>query len=161
MYSHRIDLAITTCEQHIKGLDPEKTLNNEIEIYLVSGLVLLIVSEYEVHLESLFIRRADMCGDSHASSYIRNSLCNFFRSPDLGKINETLKRFDESYRKIFWGKIENSPHKAAWDSLMIARHAIVHKKSTLSLTFRELKENYTLTKEVILNVERALGLTAA
>jgi len=123
-----------------------------------SRLVLLIVSEYEEYLESLFVKRAALCGDGHAANFIRIALSQAFRSPDLKKINETLKRFDEGCKNAFLGAIENTVHHAAWDSLMVARHAIVHKKGSLNLTFRELKEKYPLTKEVINNVEKALGL---
>lgn len=54
--------------------------------------------------------------------------------------------------------IENSPEHAAWDSLMKARHAVVHKKGNLNLTFRELSQKYPLTKQVIANVEAVLGV---
>ncbi|MCF7970286.1 MAG: hypothetical protein K9L22_03855 [Methylococcaceae bacterium] len=132
--------------------------DKELETYLVSGLVVLIISEYEEYLESLFIKRAEKCGDTHASNYIKIALSQKFRSPDLKKINETLKRFDSSYKEEFSSEIENSPSHAAWDSLMKARHAVVHKKGSLNLTFRELKINYSLTKEIIKRVETVLGL---
>lgn len=108
----------------------------------------------------MFIKRAEACGDICASNYIRSSLNQKFRSPDLGKIHDNLKRFDESYLLSFKQEIENSAHHAAWDSLMKARHAVVHKKGQLNLTFRELKQNYLLTKDVISNVESSLGLQA-
>lgn len=121
----------------------------------------LIVSEYEEYLESLFVRRAERCGDGHVSNFVKNSLSHKFRSPDLGKINETLKRFDESYREGFTQEIENSQNHAAWDSILKARHAVVHKQGQLNLTFRELKEKYILTKEIIKSVESVLGFGTA
>ena len=53
--------------------------------------------------------------------------------------------------------IENSPEHAAWDSLMKARYAVVHKKGSLNLTFGELIQKYPLTKRVITRVETVLG----
>lgn len=59
---------------------------------------------------------------------------------------------------MFSQEITNSPEHAAWDSLMKARHAVVHKKGSLNLTFGELLENYSKTKKVIQTVESTLGV---
>lgn len=153
----RIDSAIAICDQHIKKFDPESISDKEVETYLVSGLVTLIISEYEEYLETLFSTRADRCGDLCVSNYVKKTLNQKFRSPDLGKINETLGRFDKAYKDDFKKEIENSRHHAAWDSIMKARHAVVHKKGQLNMTFRELKEAYALTKTIIDNVELVLS----
>ena len=91
MFYQRIDNAIETCRQHVGGLDPTNLKDKELETYLVAGLVVLIVSEYEDYLEAVFSKRADLCGDAHAANYIKKTLSQKFRSPDLSKINETLK----------------------------------------------------------------------
>jgi RiboL-PSP-HEPN len=160
MSSHylRIESALETCKNHVRSLDPTDMADKELETYLVAGLVVLIVSEYEEYLELLFGKRAEMCGDNFASNYIKKNLSKLFRNPDLNKIHNALKNFDESYLLCFRREIENSPSHAAWDSLIKARHAIVHKAGPLNLTFHELMANYPLTKDVIRNVESALGL---
>lgn len=159
MIHQRIESALSTCQKHVNELDPTDVYHMEMQTYLVAGLVVLIVSEYEEYLEELFIKRAEQCGDIHATNFIRATLSQKFRSPDLSKINETLNRFDSSCKKSFQGSVENSPAHAAWDSLMKARHAVVHKKGSLNLTFHELVSNYQLTKEIILNVENSLSVT--
>jgi hypothetical protein len=126
----------------------------------VAGLVVLIVSEYEDYLEAVFSRRADLCGDEYAANYIKKNISQKLRSPDLSKINSTLSQFDGAYKTSFLGNIENSPEHAAWDSLMKARHAVVHKKGNLNMTFGELCQKYPLTKTVILNLENVLGVTS-
>lgn len=156
-----IDNALNTCARHLKALDPTDFSNSEVETYLVGGLVVLIVSEYEDYLESAFIRRAEMCGDICAINFIRNTLSQKFRSPDISKITTTLKNFDVALNEEFRSDIQDSPEMAAWDSLMKARHAVVHKKGSLKLTFRELMENYEKTKKVITTVENTLGLSKA
>lgn len=158
MFYQRIDNALDICNEHINNLDPTNIKDKELETYLVAGVVILIVSEYEGYLESLFVKRAEQCGDSHATNYIKKTLSQKFRSPDLSKIFETLNRFDSSYKESFKGIVENSPEHAAWDSLMKARHAVVHKKGNLNITFRELKENYALTKNIIRYVESTLNI---
>lgn len=159
-FYQRIDNAIETCRQHVSGLDPTNIKNKELETYLVAGLVVLIVSEYEDYLESVFSKRADLCGDEHAANYIKKTLSQKFRSPDLSKINETLNRFDGTYKVSFLDNIENSPEHAAWDSLMKARHAVVHKQGSLNLTFGELCQKYPLTKSIISKVENVLGVAS-
>lgn len=158
MFYQRIENAIDTCNEHVSTLDPTNIKDKELETYLVAGLVVLIVSEYEDHLESVFVKRAEKCGDEHATNYIKKTLSQKFRSPDIGKINETLNRFDSLYKISFLGAVENSPEHAAWDSLLKARHAVVHKKGNLNLTFGELKEKYALTKKIISSVEATLGV---
>lgn len=160
MFYQRIENALDTCSEHVSNLDPTDIKDKELETYLVSGLVVLIVSEYEEHLESVFVKRAEQCGDEHATNYIKKMLSQKFRSPDLSKINETLNRFDSSYKQSFLGAVENSPEHAAWDSLLKARHAVVHKKGNLNLTFGELKEKYPLTKQIISSVEATLGVNS-
>jgi hypothetical protein len=152
----RIENALDICESHINNLDPTDIKDKELETFIVAGLVILIVSEYEEYLESIFIQRAEECGDTYVSNYIRKTLSQKFRSPDLSKITETLKRFDTTYQQSFSNDITNSPQHAAWDSLLKARHAIVHKKGNLKLTFLELKNNYPLTKQVIQSVQTIL-----
>lgn len=159
-FYQRIDNAIEICRQHVSGLDPTNIKDKELETYLVAGLVVLIVSEYEEYIESVFSKRADLCGDEHAANYIKKTLSQKFRSPDLSKINETLNRFDGTYKVSFLDNIENSPEHAAWDSLMKARHAVVHKKGSLNLTFGELCQKYPLTKVVISNIENVLGVSS-
>lgn len=159
MHYQRIENALQICSDHLSGLDSMDLKNKELETYIVSGLVVLIVSEYEEYLEGIFGIRAKKCGDLHVENFIRQALSRNFRSPDLGKINEQLKRFDNSCKVAFMRQVENSQHHAAWDSIMKARHAIVHKQGDLKLTFGELLKNYALTKVVINEVEAALGLT--
>lgn len=153
----RIENALSIASEHIQGLDQSDLADKELETYLVAGLVVLIVSEYEEYLEFLFVKRAENCGDTHVANYIKKALSQKFRSPDLSKINETLGRFDTTIRDAFKSTVENSPHHAAWDSIMKARHAVVHKKGSLNLTFRELEANYQLTKHVIAEVESVLS----
>ncbi|MEL4363400.1 HEPN domain-containing protein [Shewanella algae] len=157
LYS-RIESALNTCRSHVGRLDPTDIKDKELETYLVGGLVVLIVSEYEDYLESVFVRRAEKCGDPCATNYIKRTLAQKFRSPDLSKITNTLQLFDTAYNDEFKNEITNSPEHAAWDSLMKARHAVVHKKGALNLTFRELLENYDKTKKVIKKVESTLGV---
>ena len=154
----RIESAIKLCIEHVREIDTESPDIPELESYLVAGLVLLIVSEYEELIENLFIKRAAQCGDPEVVNYIRSMINQKFRSPDLSKITETLGRFGGSYKDLFSHSVFNTEDHAAWDNIMKARHAVVHKRSTLNLTLRELQWSYPKTKTVIANLEKALGV---
>lgn len=155
-----IENAINTSESFIDSLDSENITHMEVQTHIVSGLIMLIISEYELHFENLFNQRASRCGDSYVCNYIKKSLSRNFRSPDLGKINETLQRFDTSYQETLIAYQNNNPQvKSAWDSLMRARHYIVHKQGNLQITFTDLKQYYTLSKAMIDTVEQILGIT--
>lgn len=149
--------AINTTEQFIKTLDSTDINHIEIQTHIVSGLVLLIVSEYENHFEHLFNQRASKCSDTYVCNYIRKALNNNFRSPDISKVNETLKRFDVSYQqKLLSYQDQNPQIKNSWDSLMKARHYFVHKQGNIQVTFLDLKIIYQNTIQMINAVENIL-----
>jgi len=154
----RIDAALGACGKQIAALDPADADSLEIETGLLSHLIVLVVSEYEVFLEGAFGIRADRCGDPHVASYVRNQLERRFRSPDLGKVNETLGAFGSVYVAAFRAAVENTPEHAAWDNLIRARHAIVHRQGTLNMTFREFTSAYPSSVRVIDHLLASLGI---
>lgn len=154
----RIDSALENCEAHLKSIDVPEPLLVELESYLVSAMTALIVAEYEQFIETLFSRRGDLCGDNHVANFVRSQIARKFRSPDLGKLNETLGWFGQDYRTNFSRANENTPEHAAWDNIMKARHAVVHRQGTINLTLRELRVSYALTKNVLDRLVLTLGL---
>ena len=154
----RIDSALEACRIHLKVLnETDEALAVEVETHIVSALVVLIVSEYEVFIEDAFGKRSDQCGDTHVANYVHSQLAKRFRSPDLSKVNDVLKSFGQDYRKSFFTDVENTPEHAAWDNIMRARHAIVHRQGSMNLTFLELTKSYDQTKIVIDKLVRTLG----
>lgn len=154
----RIDAALAACTKHISALDPGDDHSLEIETGLLSHLIVLTVSEYEVFLEEAFGTRADRCADAHVASYVRKQLDRRLRNPDLGKINEQLAAFGADYVATFRAAVENSPEHAAWDNLIRARHSIVHKQGSLNMTFREFTAAYPSSLRVMQHLLAALGI---
>ena len=154
----RIENAISCCELHIRITDNGDPKVLEIHSYLVYSVVLIIISEYEVLIERLFAGRANNCGDEHIASYVRKQLNRKFRSPDISKINQTLGDLGQDYLDTFKSAIENTEFHAAWDNIMRARHAIVHKQGTCNLTFNELITSYQKTKQLLTELVKVLGL---
>jgi RiboL-PSP-HEPN len=154
----RIENAIAICKSHLDSIDINNPDLIEIETYIVSALILIIASAYEDLIERLFGERATKCGDNHVSSYVQSTISQKFRSPDLGKIAEVLSKFGSDYRESFHNNIMNTEAHAAWDNIMKARHAIVHKRGNLNITFRELEITYPKTISVINELKNVLGI---
>jgi hypothetical protein len=155
---YKIDNAIEICKFHLNSIDIETPNLIEIESYIVSALILLIVSEYEELIEKIFSDRAYLCGDNYVSSFVNATISQKFRSPDLNKITDILGKFGSDYREQFSKNIINTEAHAAWDNILKARHSIVHKKGSLNITFRELTLTYPKTKKVIEELNMTLGL---
>ena len=166
MHFQQIDAAMTICRKH-KSESQAAGLNSfemkEIEHYLLRAMVLLIISHYEQYIEKLFIKRAEKAGDPEIRSMIAKFLGNKFRSPDLGKINDMLKALSMSCHANFQVQIQSKQPqvKASWDSLMTARHAIVHgaNGAPISLTWTDLEKDYQQSTRVLQALANALGLT--
>lgn len=114
----------------IAALGFNTTYLAEIENLVVRAIVLLMVSEYEEYIEKLFIKRAAKTKDQHIHNFFVKHMDRKFRNPNLGKMNEMLGQMGGAYRQTFQDRVEiKSPHlKASWDSIITARHAIVHKR---------------------------------
>ncbi|MBF0474226.1 MAG: hypothetical protein HQK59_00125 [Deltaproteobacteria bacterium] len=158
MFAVPLQNAINTCLQHVQSLPDDDSASPELEAYLVAGVVLLIVSEYEALIESMFQKRADKCNDPHISSYVRAMIAQKFRSPDLSKITDTLARFGQDYKETFNSRMLNTESHMAWDNIMKARHAVVHRKGTLNLTLHELNNTFPKTLSIIVELETVLGI---
>jgi len=151
-----LEESMKTCLQVLDSLDGGARV--EIEAYLVSGFIVSIISQYEKLIEDLVYQRARQCGDIPVSNYVKKSLVRAFRSPDLNKINDLLKSFDQTYYRTFVDRIENSEYHAAWDNIMRNRHGVVHGGSTLTMTLTELIPTYRKSRHVMVELKAALCL---
>ena len=156
----KLEKMVDVCKAHHSALNPADPDFHELEFIIVSGLVLQIISEYESMIEDLFIDRASLCSDPHVENFVRVMISEKFRSPDIGKITEILGKFGRDYRSNFENNVLNTDLHAAWDNIMRARHAIVHQKGTLQLTFNELITSYPKTKTIFSCLRGALTLPA-
>ena len=154
----RIEDTLATCDAYLRAHDQDDPRRYEIEAYLVAYVVVLIVSEYEELLLSLFSARADMCGDAHVASYLKSRIQRAFTSPKLSKIKDSLRQCGSDYHDTFWSVVENTEHEDAWGNLINARHTVVHKSGNQQLTWRELKKNYAESKEIFRALIFTLGL---
>lgn len=123
-----------------------------------------MVSEHEEFIEKLFVKRAAKTNDRHIQSFFEGHMDKKFRSPNLGKINEMLGQMGADYRQVFRQRVEtNDPQlKASWDSILTARHAIVHKENAgaINLTWQDLESAVIKTGSVLDALADTLQLTA-
>lgn len=127
------------------------------EFLVTSGMIMAIVSEIEVHFEKSFCELAVRTGNKDFEGFVRKFVAKKFRSPDLSKIKEFCLAFDRRRHNAFWDEVEDTPRKAAWDNLLIARHYIVHRdRQNFNMTLRELKATWPLISETVEAVDAAL-----
>ena len=119
-------------------------------------MVVRIVSEYEAALERVFAERGHRSGDQEVGSFFARSIERRFRSPDLSKIHTMLQQMSVPLRDSFMASYSDQA-KAAWDNMMRARHAVVHRNGTLQLTLMELHHIVPLTQSVIDELLNILG----
>jgi hypothetical protein len=145
-----IDLQIKDAQTEIKKyIKNNYEYLEKIKLHYLRSLVLLIVSEYEIIIEKIFILRAMACKDTMLINYIKNQMDKKFRSPDLSKIIDILGKFDDTLKISFKQKIIDTPLHNRWDNLLKARHCIVHQQGSLNITYDELILSYKETKKII------------
>ncbi len=128
--------------QSAPGVDYAKHL-------VTQGLVVLTVSEFEQHIEQTFKKRAQLCGDIAVANFVEKMLHETLRSPDLSKILSVLGKFEDSRRVTMKSKVENNAVHVAWDNIMKARHAAVHKKSVFQMTLEEFVTTMPTAEKVL------------
>lgn len=154
-----LDLQIHSSQREIEIYTKNncKYLDN-IKLCYLKSLVLLIVSEYEIIIEKIFYLRARECKDTILANFVKTQINNKFRSPDISKITNILKMFDDHLSNVFLQTINNTPAHAKWDNLLRARHHIVHRQGNLNLSYEELISSYEMTKKIILELASILNV---
>lgn len=149
----------------IAGFGLNATQLAEIENHVLRSVLLLIMSEYEEYIEKLFVKRAAKTNDQHIHRFFVKWMDRRFRNPNLGKMTEILGDMGGTYCQSFRDEVENQhPQiKASWDSLLTARHAIVHKQNAgiINLTWQDLEKAVIETRLALKALSDALELTPA
>lgn len=151
-------------ESYIKSADnflSKYPKDNDLEVielkdFFARTIIMVIVSEYEAYIESAFVRRVELCGDGEVINLGKRSYARTFRSPDLSKINTELSVLNDGLKEQFINTVNTDGINVAWDNIMKARHAIVHKQGSLQLSFEDVKQEFIKTKKVIEVLENVL-----
>lgn len=156
-----VDNAIASWTTHKSQVASHSSNVSEIETFTVRCLLLMLISEYENVIEKMFCKRAQKANDPDLHSFVKTTISRSFRSPDLGKINEHLKRLGVAHRDRFQAEIEvNQPEvKAAWDSLMLNRHNVVHGVGTFTIGWQDFIDAYNKSQVMMTELANTLGLT--
>jgi|GEM_PF-1141232 len=157
----KIETYISTADSFLARVQDENNPEADYDVkdLFTRSLVMIIVSEYESYIESIFATRIESCKDAGVINIAKKHLDRRFRSPDLKKINEILGLFGETIKDAFISSTNIDGINASWDNIMKARHAIVHKQGTLQLSYEDAKSEYFKTKKVISGICEALVST--
>ena len=153
-----IEHAFSFTDGLLSKLQKEGFDTAELEMHFVRSIVTLIVSEYEVFIEDIFNERATQCEDTEIINFVNVTISRVFRSPEICKISDNLKKLSDDIKNKFCNKNRDISYIAQneWDNIMKARHAIVHKSGILQMTYSELKKSYIKSLEIINNLIEVL-----
>jgi hypothetical protein len=152
----RLDTAIALAKGQAAALT---AIDPRIQSFVVGYLVVDIVSEFEQRLEAMFVLRAKKLGDTPNANFVAKTLDRSFRSPDVGKINDALKKHDAAFLDAFDAKLAGTKWKIAMDNLMANRHCYVHKSGTPTMTINDVEQAYNDAVLLFDALAHALGLT--
>jgi hypothetical protein len=137
-------------------------LSQQIDHYLLRAMVMLMVSQAEIVLEAMFCKKADITGIEEFRCLMASVMDKTFRSPDMSKIVGKLNCLSKVRGGRLTAELKKRPEVSAqWESLMTARHAIVHRTNggAVTLNWNELDKCYESYLEVLGLVSNALDLT--
>lgn len=154
----RLESALKTCDGHLSRVAGSTPDALEVESYLVSFLVVSIVSEFERQLTLAFEDRVRKCGDQAVTRWGVSQLERRFWNPNVAKINETLKALDTKALDAFRASIENTASHAAWDNFVNARHDVAHRQRIPALTLREVKQAFPKAQRIAVELRMVLGV---
>lgn len=160
-----IEDAFLTCKKHRDAVSHAKMdigLSQQIDHYLLRAMVMLMVSQAEIVLEAMFCKKADITGIEEFRCLMASVMDKTFRSPDMSKIVGKLNCLSKVRGGRLTAELKKRPEVSAqWESLMTARHAIVHRTNggAVTLNWNELDKCYESYLEVLGLVSNALDLT--
>jgi hypothetical protein len=153
----RIDDAVSAARTH---LDATSAWGTEAEGFVAAHIVVMSVSEYEDRIERMVVRRAERANDVELANFVKKRVHQSFRSPDFAKVSDVLKSFSVATLSTFRSSVSDQDI-SAWGNLMIARHALVHKRGAFQLTFREVESSLGACVRIMDAAASALQLDAA
>lgn len=153
-----LDTAIALAKKESAAL---VTIDARLQSFVAGYLIVDIVSEFEKRLEAIFALRVKKLGDVPIANFLASLLDRKFRSPDVTKINDALRKHDPSWLIAFEGKLAGTRWKTAMDSLIQNRHYYVHKSGTATMSLDDVVQAYSEAVKLFDALTHALGLSAA
>jgi len=155
----RLDTAIALAKKEAAAL---AAIDPRLQSFVVGYLVVDIVSEFEVRLETMFSLRAKKLGDIPNANFIAKILDRKFRSPDVGKINQFLRDHDDAWLRAFENLLTATKWQSAMANLMLNRHYFVHKSGNgPTMSLQDVENAYNEAVQLFTALATTLGLSAA
>lgn len=137
-------------------VDDIKSFSNASDLeksYLAKFLVVFICGIYEEVIETIVNEGVDKFGSSEVSNYIKESLHNTFRNPDLPNIKGLLGKFSEKWKL----NIDSLPleSKDAISNIVNNKNALAHGE-TITITLEDILKYYKDSMIVINKIDDLL-----
>jgi hypothetical protein len=154
----RLESAIALAKKEAPAI---AAIDARLQSFIVGYLVVDIISEFEQRLEAMFVLRAKKLGDAPNTNFVANTLDRTFRSPDVRKIKDALRKHDAAFLTAFDARLAGTRWDIAIGSLMTNRHCYVHKNGVPNMTVGDVEQAYNDAVLLFDALSHALGLTAA
>lgn len=137
----------------IKDINSFSNISDLEKSYLAKFLIVFICGIYEEVIEVIINEKADKCNDSEIINYIKKSLDQTFRNPDMGNIKGLLGKFSVSWKS----EIEKLPlsTQTAMDNIVNDKNSLSHG-SDIILTLQEVTQYYNDSLIVINKIDNML-----
>lgn len=165
LHIRHIEDAILTCKKYRDAVSSAKIelgISQQIDHYLLRTMIMLIVSRAETILEEMFCKKAESSGIEEYRCLMASVMDKTFRTPELSKITGKLNNLSKIRGTRFSTEIKKRPEMSAhWESLITARHAIVHRANggAVTMNWDDLEKCYESFIEILGIVSIALDLT--
>lgn len=153
MKSEQAKKLVEKIDEAIKDINSFSGSSELEKSYLAKFLVVFICGIYEEVIENVVNERIDKQKNTEISNYIRKSLKDTFKNPDMKNIKGLLGKFNEKWKS----EIENLSREAqtAIDNIVNDKNSLAHG-SAITLTPKEIIRYYSDSMIVINKIDDML-----
>ena len=142
----KIDIAISDIKRFSNNSELEKS-------YLAKFLVVYICGIYEEVIETIINEKVSSSNDPEVCNYVKETLKNNFRNPDMGNIKGLLSKFDTNWKLEICKLPQDS--QTAMDNIVNDKNSLAHGND-VSLTLIDILEYYNNSLAVIKKIDDLL-----
>ena len=121
--------------------------------YLAGFLVVYICGIYEEVIETIINDKVNKSNDYEISNYIKESVSNTFRNPDMQNIKKLLGKFKDGWKSEIAKLPENA--QIAVDNIVNIKNSLAHGNN-VTVTLRDVIQYYNDSLVVINKIDDML-----
>lgn len=153
MKSKQAKNSLQKIDEAIKDIENFSNISELEKSYLAKFLVVFICGIYEEVIENIVNERINEHKSIETSNYIRESLHNTFRNPNMQNIKRLLGKFNNKWKL----EVENLPQDAqtAINNIVNDKNSLAHGND-VSITLRDVVQYYADSRAVINKIDDML-----